>query len=209
MFYRTPVSVYWMLTGAMLATVAYLSQIEAPQQSIPLRACELKARHVPFCGCCLLVTNLRILLSDRSLDARLCSPGFCEGLINSQWNSVITVLVPSLRRVAAGGLSVASQCSYVNRSVHNYCSGNRLAVNAASRQLIGPSVLRGLANVRWQRKMTQLKVCATVKRLNQTFFVGQIYSPESNPSTRVGDISELRELSGNLSRGAFSPLFGV
>jgi hypothetical protein len=57
-------------------------------------------------------------LSDQSLHARLCSPGYCEGTMNSQWNSLITVLVPSQRRVAGGGLIVASQCSYLDRSIH-------------------------------------------------------------------------------------------
>lgn len=130
-----------------------------PSNLHPQRPCELEARGVPPVTVAYW-SRARRFCEVISPPMRLCSPGYCERMINSQWNSLITVLVPSPE---AGH-------SYLNRSAHNYCSGNRLVVNAASRQLIRPSIMGGPTNV---------PLCV----------VGQIYSLESNPPLGIGSIS--------------------
>ena len=78
---------------------------------------------------------------------RLCSSGYFKGMMSPQWNSLITVLVPSLRRVAGGftrclAMFIAGQIN--SHLWQRQSSRSKCGVAAI---YPGPSIMYGRTNI--------------------------------------------------------------
>jgi hypothetical protein len=131
----------------MLSTSACLSQIEHPNMRHTLRPCKTGSNGVFPSVIVAYWSRARGFSQVIVPSMRLCSSGYFKGMMSPQWNSLITVLVPSLRRVAGGftrclAMFIAGQIN--SHLWQRQSSRSKCGVAAI---YPGPSIMYGRTNI--------------------------------------------------------------